>query len=171
VEVATVATDATLPAIIGCHARAWVPITQGCVASVASVVTSKGARAGASAMSNPRGPKARPKPGGAGNSDVVWFISAAEDFPEPVEEWSRTFGVGLNGVTWAPAAVAGDEATVMLIAANHGITPVLWGPHWFLPTRWIARTYPRLRARMARVEARANEAMRSSNPLPPGQLQ
>jgi hypothetical protein len=112
-------------------------------------------------LKRPRGrPGARPKRGCAGNSAVVWFVSTAQNSPEPVEEWSRTFGVALNGATWAPAAFAGDEAMVMLVAANHGITPELWGGHWFLPTQWIARAYPRLRARMAAIEARAVEAMR-----------
>ena len=46
----------------------------------------------------------------------------------------------------------------MLAAANVGIMQVLWGPHWFLPTQWLARHYPHTRRAMAEIEARAVEA-------------
>ena len=92
--------------------------------------------------------------------DVVWFVA---DDPADSPEWARTYGCGLDGVTWAPAASAGDEDVVVLAAANVGITPKLWGDRWCLPASRIARAHPRLRARMAKIEARAKEAMRSSN--------
>jgi hypothetical protein len=57
-------------------------------------------------------------------------------------QWKLCAAIDDNGVVFAPAAIAGNEQSVMLCAAFDGISAVINKRHFYLPTDWLAKEYP-----------------------------
>jgi hypothetical protein len=54
-------------------------------------------------------------------------------------EWKRSACMDLEGVVFAPAAIAGNEQRVFLCAAWDGnVAMILSEGHVYLPVRWLA---------------------------------
>jgi hypothetical protein len=90
--------------------------------------------------------------------DVVWIVMA---HPADEPDWRRTVGVSVPDLTvFAPAFYGGDEDEVMLLCCEDGFQPQLWGHHWHVPSRWLARQRPGLCKTLERIERLAQEQLR-----------
>jgi len=87
---------------------------------------------------------------------IHWFaVSNTEQKRYP--EWRRSFGVSDEGEVFVPAAMAGDspEDEVMLCAAGDGQSTALHLDHYFVPSAWLKREFPKHRELIELIEERA----------------
>lgn len=93
---------------------------------------------------------------------IHWFaVSNPEQKRYP--EWRRSFGVSDEGEVFVPAAMAGDspEDEVMLCAAGDCQSTALHLDHYFVPSAWLKREFPKHRELIELIEERAQLATAS----------
>jgi hypothetical protein len=81
-----------------------------------------------------------------------WFSVKPPGTREP--EWKFCAAIDDNGAVFAPAAIAGNEQSVMLCAAFDGISAVINKRHIYLPTEWLAKEYPAMADVFSAIERR-----------------
>jgi hypothetical protein len=69
-----------------------------------------------------------------------WFSVRPPGTREP--EWKFSAAIDDNGAVFAPAALAGNEQSVMLCAAYDSVTTSINKHYVYLPTAWLAKEYP-----------------------------
>jgi hypothetical protein len=87
---------------------------------------------------------------------VQWF-SVSNPQKKRYPEWRRSFGVSDEGKVFIPAAMAGtdSELHVMLGAAGDGQPTVAHLDHYFVPSGWLKREFPKHEELIEIIEARA----------------
>lgn len=99
-------------------------------------------------------------------SRVIWFCVPNPEhkrFPE----WRRSFGIAHNGDVFVPAAMAGDDSElhVMACAAADGQVTAVHLDHHFVPSAWLKREFPKHFELIEMIEARAELSMAEAMPL------
>lgn len=90
-------------------------------------------------------------------STFQWYITESSKYLR-LPLWQRTTAVAPDGTVYVPAVLAECEFFVWLGASWAGIPVFYHKKHLFVPTWWIAREYPALRALCQKIEARVKEA-------------
>lgn len=73
-----------------------------------------------------------------------------------IAAWRRTFGIDGDEV-FLPAAIAGDEMHIMLCTAYDGTRWAHYDGHAYVPARWMAAEFPKVRALCDELAASAKE--------------
>lgn len=85
--------------------------------------------------------------------DIEWFTVQPKKRLKG-ERWQRTAGLDHAGQIWVPAAVAGNERSVMLCASFDNEPAIFREHHLFLRATWLRREFPRAADILDVIEAR-----------------
>ncbi|NWE28583.1 hypothetical protein [Pseudomonas gingeri] len=96
-------------------------------------------------------------------NDIRWFAAPNPDgkrFPE----WRRSFGVDEAGIVFVPAAMAGDETemNVMLCASSEGQSTAVHLDHYYVPSGWLKREFPKHAELIEMIEVFARDTVEES---------
>lgn len=75
------------------------------------------------------------------SDSLTWIMTDGNGIKAP--KWQRLAAVADDGTVFVPAAIAGNEQMIFLIAGWDGNVPVVSNrKHLYVPARWLAKERP-----------------------------